>query len=168
MRRYFKLIVTALLLCGSSNSAVAGDENGDMLVVELVTGETHTFELSDKPVVTFSENALIVTSDVLTVELPIAYADVKNIGFKVAGTVTGTDETTLTHRRLSVKFTDENTFVVQGADEGAGVKVYAVDGKAMPADVMRDDDRISVRLNNYRRGTYIIMIGKHTYKIVKR
>lgn len=145
-----------------------GTDDGAKLLIELVSGENRTFELSDKPQLLFSVDKLTVKSERLEADLPLVYSDIQKISFQ-SGTPTSVDErTNMQEKTVSVRYTDLNTFEVYGIDGESFVAVYSLDGKTMPLDVDHSDNAVVVHLNGYKSGTYIIKIGNQSYKLIKR
>lgn len=171
----FKWLAVALLSCvfglsaEAENTDDATTEGVEKLIIELVSGDTKTFEFNEKPQLLFSEDKLTVKTELVEAGLPYSYSEIKNIKFHKLGDPTSVDELkNLQDKTVSVKFTDANTFEVYGIDGKLGVAVYALDGKQMPLDADISDNAVVVHLNAYKSGTYIIKIGKQTYKVIKR
>lgn len=60
-----------------------------------------------------------------------------------------------------------NTLVVKATDAKA-VKVYAMSGKEVNADVQKANDVITVNLNGLDKGAYIISVGDASIKVFKK
>lgn len=160
----FLTVAIAFLLVSAIQARVA--ESSDELVLELRTEEgIRTFELSDKPEITFSENSIFVFSgDFVT---SFHYSDIENIHFVING-VTDVEAVQIEQNTIAVRFTDGVTFVVEGVNEGENAAVYALSGMMMPLYAERSGNRLVVHLDAYPHGTYIVRIANQSYKIIKR
>lgn len=142
MKRSLFLATICLLLCQLSDAAQT------MLTLHSKDGSTFSYSLSDKPVVTYNGDVLVLTSDKVNVEYPVA--DLAKMTF--TDTETSVESVTMSQ---------------QGEDPT--VRIYSTGGtlvKTIEADEANAD--ISFSTKDLPAGIYIIKQGVQTYKIIKQ
>lgn len=171
----------------SATSQVVADK--DLLVVEMISGDMQTIELSRKPEVTFDGKGLKVSS--ADGSFLKEYSNVKQFYFQAKNeeikpsnnsnngisdvfaidashlkelTPTTVAQPSAIHI-LSFKFIDGENVVISGAGEQSAVKIYSATGVQVGADVRRNADELNISLTGLQSGIYIINVGTETFKV---
>lgn len=173
MARFFKVVFLFFMLLPSIQMLAA--EGSDVLVLELkpesaddTSNRIIEYDLADTPVVSFTETGISVSSESLSTEIvDCVYSDVVKMWFRLK-TATEIEDAISDKVRQTVRFTDGVTFCVEGVDNNASVRVYALDGKSMSVAIDRMDNGLTVHLDGLQDGVYVIMVGNQRYKVVKR
>lgn len=153
-----------LLLCLLLVSMLAkADEKTPKLFLDLKDGTTMTFELSERPKVTFPGNTLAVTTADFSYNDSISIADVRTMRFYEDATLS--DITSLPKAAYSIRFTDGQTVHLKGFAEDAKIQVLSVSGASQQADCTVGSDEITLRLGHLPKGVYIIKVNDKSYKV---
>lgn len=126
----------------------------------MVQGKPVSFALSDKPVITYQNNQLVVTTAEETVEISVA---------EISGT--GFSETSTAIRNLMsggkpqvecgrVYFSD--------LTPGTLVQVFTADGRSVAEAKADANGTAQVSLSELPKGTYLLKAGKQTIKIMNK
>ena len=126
----------------------------------MVQGKPVSFALSDKPVITYQNNQLVVTTAEETVEISVA---------EISGT--GFSETSTAIRNLMssgkpqvecgrVCFSDQTP--------GTPVQVFTADGRSVAEAKADANGTAQVSLSELPKGTYLLKAGKQTIKIMNK
>jgi len=156
MRRIpFVLLVLALLPLGIFAQ--------NTLTVHQKDGQQFSFGFDDKPVVTFTDNELVVTST--KTELRYALAQLAKFTFDdVEDAVIGiTPDTAKPGITL-----DEYTVSITGAKPDATVRLIASDGKQLQTYKTAQDGSLTFSIAELPQGTYIITSESLTVKILRK
>lgn len=137
-----KIILSLLTLIAAT--AVWADT---ALFVHEKSGGVLQIAFSEKPVVTYSEGYVVITSAEASVSYPVANMDKFTFG-EVAETVT--------------RITAPANAVPQPT------YIYGIDGKLVRTFQPGDDRSTSTSLEGLSAGTYVIKNGKTSYKVLKR
>lgn len=130
--------------------------------------------LTEKPEIIFTENGLILKNSSVEAELnraSLGYTDLSRIEFNDNPTEVLTDIPPLPVRqeaKMSFRFVDGRTVIVDGVDENASAHVFSIDGKVIPADIQRTANRMTLRLGNQPSGIYILRVNNQSFKIRKQ
>ncbi len=82
-------------------------------------------------------------------------------------TISATDDPdAISEVRLPETMMRENCFIVRKAE--GEVHVFSLSGMEVKASVEKSGDSTSVSLAGLARGTYVIQIGKNSFKVTKR
>ncbi|MBO4941806.1 MAG: T9SS type A sorting domain-containing protein [Muribaculaceae bacterium] len=157
MKRYIITFCVALM------ALVASAQQGmTVLQLHLNDGTVDKYILHDKPVVTFGDGNLIVTSDKAT--NTYVFSTVEHFDFEEASS--GVGSVTAEENTFTV-CVDGNTLSV-AADELQWVELYTVNGtKAMSADAV--DGVAEVDLSSLPAGVYVVATNCHkAIKILKK
>ncbi len=127
--------------------------------------------LTDKPIITFNENGLLIKSSTLETTLAVRYSEISNIEFKSSDSDILTDiEDAENQATASMRFryVDGKIVVVEGLGNDAPVHLYSLDGKNAVLNVTKTADRITVHLEHLSKGIYLLHIDNQTFKIYKK
>lgn len=142
------------------NAAVADDLK--VLVVELQTGDMEDFLFADQPVVSFEGEKVLVTSSVASTEYE--RNDVKKFYFAAQATAIADAQG---KSAFSFEYIDNQTVRIKG-NGLSEASLYNAEGKLV-AKSQAAGESISVSLNGYAPGVYILSVPGHTsLKIVKK
>ena len=157
--------VITLLISLFALGAKAAPTDKYCLVIEFKDGRTQKFQLSTRPNVSFQGDQFVVSQGKSNVEF--AFAEVVNFSF-VDKNSSGMKA--LPDKSLTFSYTDNQNFVINGADGKTQVEVLSIDGKRQPCKVSRTaGNALSVSLANLRPGVYMVMVNKkQVFKIVRK
>lgn len=148
-----------VLLFGILLSSVMYAQEKNALVVKLIDGNTHTFVLSEKPVITLSNGNVVIDGSASTTyarsEVEKFYFDF----FDPNGIKTMSDD------GITFCYVDGNNFRISGLKENTVVSVASLDGKIL--STLKSDGDVTISLGNYPKGAYIVSFGKRSVKIVR-
>lgn len=133
------------------------------LTIHQKDGQQFGFGFEEKPVVTFTDNALIIKSTKIEVQYELAkvskftFDDVEDavIGIKV-------DDA-----KASITL-DEYTVSISGAAADITVRLIASDGKQLQSYKTNQDGSVTFSIAELPEGTYIIVSESLTCKILKK
>lgn len=140
-----------LILLAAALSALAANAGNYALKVNLSQGTSATYILSDKPVITYSVNDVIIKSQ--GIEDSYLLSDVKSFTFTENGT-SGIESVT---DNVTYEFHD-NVFTC----EGHKIRVYNLSGRKVASGSN------SVSLESLDRGIYIVNTGNRAIKVMKK
>lgn len=162
MRQSRIIVMLSLLLCMFYATSMASNE-GDVLMVQMKSGDLYKFHLSERPVVTFYPDGIKIVSSDFSAE----YKDVKKIYFDEYTTDVSLP---IDNQAKTVSFTylDGQTVQIDGLKEHANIRVYALDGKSMPLYVDQQSNYVKLSLSAYPKGIYVIRCNKHSFKVTNR
>jgi len=133
------------------------------LVIETATNGKMSIRLSDKPEITFSGQTMLISSAAGNYSLEIS--DIVQYAFE--SVATGVAQLHSDELRFSYSANDQIT--IEGVDSPSDVRLYAADGRELPAQVSANGDRLTVSLSMLPKGVYIISANnKQNLKIYKR
>ena len=154
MRTFFSVILFLF-------SVASYSQEKEILLVRMNDGTTLNFSLSEKPLLTFDAESVVISGQEATASL--ARADVAGVYFVSAaqtgiGAAVTPDAPTL----------NGDSFSVTGLERGAVVKVYSVKGENV-LSVMADASGTAVAsLAALEQGVYVIEYCGVTFKMMKR
>lgn len=149
-----------LLLAASLVSLGAVADNVTTLELVQNSGDTVQFALSASPVITTSNNQLVITAGTQKVE--VSLSDVKLYHF-LTDTATGINKTT--DNQSATRSFNDGMVSFSGLKAFSSIIVATVDGKLV-ANVKADaSGRASIDLNAYGHGLYIIKSTTGSFKI---
>ena len=156
MRKLRWLFMVALLL---PLSALAAETT---LVVELTTGQTASYVLQDKPVLTMEGTLLKIKTE--TVQTDYERSLVKRFYF--TGDFTGVEEAS--KEALVYKQTDADHLEISGLSQGDHITICDMAGRQC-GTMSRTGNTAVISLSGQQRGVYLIRVGKcQTIKFVKK
>lgn len=144
------------LLCGALCASAAVQ----YMTVEQKSGAKYSFLLSEKPVVTYTDGNLVVNGEAST---SYAISGVKNYHFTESD-LTGVETTDAEMLRI---ITDETTVLVENAPVGASVTLLNAVGSNLAATTADQGGTASIALPS-TKGVYILTVGRHSFKIIRK
>ena len=172
MKSHFK---SFLLLIGLLSLPLSALADYELLIYEKGNNTEPVFScwVTDKPILSFNQEAGSLTATVSTVDQPVTieFQKIDHIGLKEGEKpVTGIKEINngSSNNTLGLQFVNAQTVVVNGVTDSMSAGLYGVDGKAVSADIERGDRQVTFHLNSLSQGVYIIRIGKQSFKIYKK
>lgn len=142
-------------------TAVA-DETMNSLVVWAKDGTRVAYALADKPIVTFTETDLVITSNGIKVN----YALVNLARFTYEKSTTA-GITNLNNDESSLNLNKE-ALLFPSLRANSTVSVYSANGTLVFRQTVRKDGEFSFPISNLNTGVYMVNVNGLTYKIVKR
>ena len=132
------------------------------LIVELTTGQTASYVLQDKPVLTMEGTLLKITTE--TVQTDYERSLVKRFYF----TGDFTDVKEALKETLVYKQTDADHLEISGLSQGDRITICDMAGRQC-GSISRTGNTAVVSLSGQQRGVYLIRVGKsQTIKFVKK
>ena len=129
------------------------------LVVELRDGSNATFQLAEKPRVTFVGEQLNIVSSSASME--INRSDVKNWHFAAA--TTSVDDVTVEAKATL----DGNTLIISGITENTAITLYTVSGAVVKRSTA-NDGICTIPLDGLTAGVYFVTYNNTTFKFFKK
>lgn len=163
MSKSLRIVMCMLVALCASVCGFAQDESTTQkyLVVDFKDERTVEFELADKPVLTFADSKFTVTegTEVTSYDFDTV------VGYHF--TSTPTDIGTATKGSLSVRFTDNETIVIEG-NEAFSASVYDTAGRAIDSQSTAGGS-VSLSLAGQPQGVYVVKVsdGK-SFKLLKK
>lgn len=150
----------ALILVGLL-SGLLSTQAASHLIVDLTTGESYSFLLKGETVITF-ENFKFVLGGNETTSYSLLKVD--NYHFIQAGTDVPTVEAKCDLRIVEL---DDNTLQVQKAESGADVMLISLAGTVQSRTKADADGEATVSLPQ-TKGIYLLTVGKHSFKVIRK
>lgn len=139
--------------------AVNSQDVANTLVVRLLSGETNTFLLEERPQLTFDNTDLVITTS--KYETRYALTEVGRYFFKYDPT--GIDEREYTsHQTISQ---EGNVVIIKGLNANHTVDVFTPVGVKLATFHPNEKGCVTLSLDVFPRGIYIIKYGERTTKI---
>lgn len=154
-----KLIVAIVALFFAGVSMVSAQTT---LTIHQKDGEKFSFGFSEKPVVSFTDNDLIVKT--ANNEVSCSLANVAKFTFDAEETAVGEVKT---DAEPSISL-DEYTVMITGAKADEKVSLTGTDGKMLQSYKIGEDGSVSFSIAELPAGTYIISTSKIAIKILKK
>lgn len=154
MRTFFSVILFLF-------SVASYSQEKEILLVRMNDGTTLNFSLSEKPLLTFDAESVVISGQEATASL--ARADVAGVYFVSAaqtgiGSAVTPDAPTL----------NGDSFSVTGLERGAVVKVYSVKGENVLSVIADASGTAVASLAALEQGVYVIEYCGVTFKMMKR
>lgn len=127
------------------------------LIVWKKDGHGTLYNLNNNVKATFHGDSLAIESTFMNVTYPLT--DI--VRFTYVDLPTSVDVVGVNDVEVSY---NNGLLLITGLDKGMDVYVYSVDGKLLRKFVSQSQP-LSISLNNYPRGIYIVKVGSATYKI---
>ena len=148
-----KLISFLLLMAGLSVYAEEAK-----IVIKQKSGNESVLELSAKPVITFVGEKMVVSSDIITIMIPIEDID----DYVFHGESTGIKPMTETPQ-----FVDGNV-VFSNIAKGTIIRILSLDGSLVRSQTADSSGKTVVSLDQLHKGNFIISAGKCQIKVFKK
>ena len=156
MKKFFALAVVLV-------NALLGVSAQNTLTIHQKDGEQFSYGFGEKPVVTFTDNDLIVTTANQNVQLTLALTLVEKFTFdNVEAAVNEIRES-----RPAISL-DEYSVYIANIKENAVVNVNSADGKSIASSKVNAQGTVSFSSAELPAGTYIISSESLNIKILKK
>lgn len=149
-----KLYTTLLLAC----SLMAGAQNA--ISIHQKDGKVANFAFSEKPIVTYADNQLVITTTKTSVQYPLYL--LQKIDFEL------TDATAVEQVKPDAKFRfTDGTLYITGGDPGSQVVIYNMQGMTEGQYRIDDAGNAVISLQSLSKGLYIVKTNHFTFKFTK-
>lgn len=155
MKKIFILIIGIII------SSVLYAQEKNALIVKLTDGNTNTFVLSDRPVVTMLEGNVTISGSASATYLR---SEVEKFYFDFVD-VTGVEF--VYGENIMVHYVDGENVRITGLKENVVAILTTLDGKVINTQKSDAIGRVVISLKNYPKGVYIISLGNRNVKIKK-
>lgn len=161
MKKIFPLFV-ALLMVGA---AWAQEEQAPVqkLNVHMMDGNQIQFLLTDEPVTTFENGNLVITTNQGVYSYPLAQMK----KYTHEGLPEGIDLPTVAPGDILVRQNNE-MMLIDGLPDNTPVEVYSADGKLILSQRSIAGQSTLLNLVAQPQGTYVVNVGKTSFKFVKQ
>lgn len=156
-----KRLLLSICLLFATLLNISAQETANALVIRLLSGETATYLLQEKPHIKFTATDLVITWGEYEANYPVA--DLERYYFKHIEQ-TGLDN--LSEELLSLHQA-ENELIVTGMKQGATINVYTPSGVMIATAKASSDGDAVIQMENFADGVYIVKYGNKTTKIKK-
>ncbi len=143
----------------------AQEEKNQALIVQLRNGGEDAFVLSEKPVVTFPNNIMLIYCDKFETTyyrseiMRFYFEDVNSDDSRVVG-IESIDKD-----NISFYYVDENNVRITGLKDKTAVSVASLDGKIILNQKCDASGNVTISLDNMPKGIYVISFGSRSVKI---
>ena len=151
-----KKIFTLLSLCGC---LVCVNAKKQYMTIEQKSGEKFSFLLDENPEITYSDGNLVVNGNAIT---SYAISSVKNYHF----TETASVDTKISNE-LRIVNLDQSTIQVQNANASEKATLINVNGVILFESATDAEGTVIVTLPE-QKGVYILSIGAHSIKVIRK
>lgn len=129
-------------------------------------GQTATFAFSEKPVISYSGNDLVMTTTKTVVSYPVYL--LAKIAFDTAWEedVTAVDEMKQTSSDAQFSFTD-GSLHISGGEAGSFVTLYTVGGVQVEQCRLDANGNATISVQALNKGIYIVKTTRFTFKFQK-
>jgi len=149
-----KLYTILLLAC----SLMAGAQNA--ISIHQKDGKVANFAFSEKPIVTYADNQLVITTTKTSVQYPLYL--LQKIDFEL------TDATAIEQVKPDAKFRfTDGTLYITGGDPGSQVVIYDMRGMTEGQYRIDDAGNAVISLQSLSKGLYIVKTNHFTFKFTK-
>lgn len=149
-----KLYTTLLLAC----SLMAGAQNA--ISIHQKDGKVANFAFSEKPIVTYADNQLVITTTKTSVQYPLYL--LQKIDFALS------EATAVEQVKPDAKFRfTDGTLYISGGDPGSQVYIYNMRGMTEGQYRIDDAGNAVISLQSLSKGHYIVKTSRFTFKITK-
>ena len=151
-----RLLLNLLLLCCCSG--IMADQ---MLQVVKMDGQTHTINLNQEPVTTYEDGNLVITTINAIVTYPLEV--VRKFVF-----ISGTEDIQNIKGDKFEISKDGRFLTLSGLKNDTDAYLYSVNGILMERIHVTASTSISINLESYPLGVYMIKVDGATYKILNQ
>ena len=152
--KHLKLLLSFMLFFATATAFAQST-----LVVELRDGSNATFQLAEKPRVTFVGEQFNIVSSSASME--INRSDVKNWHFESA--TTSVDDITVEAKATL----DGNTLIISGITENTAITLYTVSGAVVKRSTATNGI-CTIPLDGLTAGIYFVTYNNTTFKFFKK
>ena len=155
-----KLTLLTLLL-----TMAAGLWAQNAVAIHQVDGQVATFAFTEKPVVTYSGNDLVLTTTKTSVQYPIY--KLKKIDFDVSiDDLTGIEDV---KEKPDVQFSfRDGSISIRGGEAGSQVYIYNIKGMKVRQYRLDSDGNATIPLSDLSKDFYVVKSKSFTFKFRKQ
>lgn len=153
MRLLLAFLLTALCSVASGQNSIA---------IHQKDGQVAKFAFSEKPVVTYSGNDLVVTTTKTTVQYPVYM--LQKVAFDVSDELANDIEEV--KQQAQFRFEGE-TLNISGGEPGSSVSIYNMGGVMVGQYRLDSDGRASISIQSMDKNLYIVKTTRFTFKFRK-
>lgn len=143
-------------------SDLYADEKCDSLIVTTKDGVSCVYVLDNGMKLSFVDDKMYVNSQ----EVSFQVDSIAKIHFVKSGDTTLIREVKNSVTTVDISYLSRNMIRITGLDSPQELRVYSIKGSQMPFDVDSNGNDLIIHLHQYPSGTYIIKVGKHSFKIL--
>lgn len=155
-----KLLLVLIALLAYSHLCHADD--GEAVVIWQTNGQFTSYELAQKPVITYVGDSLLLTAGDANVKFPLVNIDKVTFANSTTGITHTAAETA-----GDIKVTNDEV-TLTGFKTGTTVFVYKTNGMLMGRYIVPASGSLQISLAGMSRGIYIIKAGMSTIKIARK
>lgn len=152
-----RLTITLLLMLSYATLLTA---NPTSVFIWMKDGSKTVFLLSEKPLMTFDDDEMMVQTNATTICLP--YGQLKNITYK-----DGTDDDGISEQHQRSFVYDGQRLEFQAGTTPLKVLLVSTDGKMLRQLSLKASEHASIPADNLPAGSYAVVVNGVTYKILK-
>ncbi len=158
-----RLLLLSLLLASVFNMRAAIlDDTQNAIVVYQKDGKVAKFAFSEKPVVTYSGNDLVVTTSKTTVQYPVYI--LQKVAFDVSDELANDIEEV--KQQAQFRF-EGGMLVISGGDPGTTVYIYDIKGVKAGQYVLDGEGCATLPIQHLGQQLYIVKTTRFTFKFRK-
>lgn len=158
-----RLLLLSLLLASVFNMRAAIlDDTQNAIVVYQKDGKVAKFAFSEKPVVTYSGNDLVVTTSKTTVQYPVYM--LQKVAFDVSDELANDIEEV--KQQAQFRF-EGGMLVISGGDPGTTVYIYDIKGVKAGQYVLDGEGCATLPIQHLGQQLYIVKTTRFTFKFRK-
>lgn len=154
MKKILVLLISMLI------SMIIYAQEKNALVIKLTNGNSYTFVLSEKPVVTLPDGNVVVNGSASTT---YARSEVEKFYFSDNGS--GIES--IGKDNVTFYYVDGENVRISGLKDKATISVASLDGKIISTQKSDETGTATISLGNHPKGIYIIYFGGRSVKIRK-
>ena len=158
----FRLLFLSLLLSCNIQELFATETNDYHLAVWDVNGKVTTFNLSEKPKVSFDDGVFKLST--ISSEIEFKESSVLKFTLTTQDIITTVDEI---RNKTSVSW-NNNTLELKGFFPDSVIAIYTITGQKIYEDKFDDKGELLVDLNAYIQHIFIVQTNDVTFKIIKK
>ena len=140
-------------------SAITTFLYAESITIKQKSGNETVFELSTNPVITFSGENMVVTSEVITIMFPIDDIDCYEVGNAASGIQALTD--------APPQYRDGH-MIFRNVSNGFSASVFSIDGKKIGQYSPSSDGVLDISIGSLPKGTYIISTPNNKVKVINK
>lgn len=151
MRKLYTILLLACCLMAGAQNAIS---------IHQKDGKVANFAFSEKPVVTYADNQLVITTTKTSVQYPLYL--LQKIDFEL------TDATAIEQVKPDAKFRfTDGTLYITGGAPGSQVVIYDMRGMTEGQYRIDDAGNAVISLQSLSKGLYIVKTNHFTFKFTK-
>lgn len=155
MKRFCFVILLLLLF----KNAIAF-ESRSYLVVWAKDGTQVAYDFKEKPIVTFSDNYLVITTEGSQVSYSLRNYDHFSFEYEIPTEISSLD----VNGNISI---EDDYLVFPGIKSGTRLKIYTLNGTIIYDKLINNNGNYYLSMSNIPKGMFIVAIGKLIYKLQK-